>query len=123
MDVVFLTEGGKDIGLGHVTRCISLCQAFKERGIIPEFIINGDNTIKELLGNKKYRIFNWLKDRDRLFDLVKGVDIAILDSYLADISFYKTLSDLSRIPVYIDDTKRLDYPKGLPTQQLQYHLL
>ena len=29
------------------------------------------------------------------------------------ISFYKTLSDLSRIPVYIDDTKRLDYPKGV----------
>jgi len=35
-----ITEGSKNIGFGHITRCISLYQAFEERGIIPEFIIN-----------------------------------------------------------------------------------
>lgn len=113
MRVVIIAEGSKDIGFGHITRCTSLFDAFEEREITPQFIVNGDEGVLDLLEDKNYQIFNWLKDRDRLFDLVKGVDIAILDSYLADISFYKTLSDLSRIPVYIDDTKRLDYPKGV----------
>ena len=40
MKVFIITEGSKNIGFGHITRCISLYQAFEERGIIPEFIIN-----------------------------------------------------------------------------------
>ena len=36
MKVFILTEGGKDIGFGHITRCISLSEAFEEKGIYPE---------------------------------------------------------------------------------------
>ena len=45
MKVFIITEGGKDIGFGHITQCLSLYQAFKEKGILPKFIINGDNNI------------------------------------------------------------------------------
>lgn len=31
MKVFILTEGGKDIGFGHITRCLSLYHAFEER--------------------------------------------------------------------------------------------
>ena len=30
--VIILTEGGKKVGFGHITRCISLYQAFEEKG-------------------------------------------------------------------------------------------
>jgi len=40
MKVFIITEGSKNIGFGHITRCISLYQVFEERGILPEFIIN-----------------------------------------------------------------------------------
>lgn len=113
MKVFIVTEGGQNIGFGHLTRCISLYQAFEEREIIPEFIINGDNSVKDLLKEKKHQILNWLEEKSELFELVKNADIIIIDSYLADISFYETLSRLVKIPVYIDDTKRLDYPKGI----------
>ncbi|MEQ9716422.1 MAG: UDP-2,4-diacetamido-2,4,6-trideoxy-beta-L-altropyranose hydrolase, partial [Candidatus Asgardarchaeum sp.] len=108
-----LTEGGKNIGFGHITRCLSLYQAFKERGILPEFIINGDNNIEYLLKDVNYQIFNWLDDKSKLFEKVKDADIAIIDSYLADISVYSTLSELVKLSVYIDDNKRLNYPKGI----------
>lgn len=113
MKVFIITEGSRNIGFGHIARCISLYQAFEEKGIIPEFIINGDNSVKDLLKEKKHQILNWLEEKSELFELVKNADITIIDSYLADISFYENLSKLVKIPVYIDDTKRLDYPKGI----------
>lgn len=113
MKVFIITEGGRHIGFGHMTRCISLYQAFEERGIIPQFIVNGDDVILDILKGKKYQIFNWLKEKNKLFKLVKNADVAIIDSYLADISFYETLSKLVKIPVYIDDAKRLDYSRGI----------
>ena len=113
MKVFIITEGGKDIGFGHITRCLSLYQAFEERGIKPKFIINGDDDSEYLLKNINYQIFNWLDERNKLFAILKSADISIIDSYLADISFYNTLSDLVKIPVYIDDNKRLDYPNGI----------
>lgn len=113
MKVFIITESGKDIGFGHITRCLSLYQAFKERGIKPKFIINGDNDIEYLLKDINYQIFNWLDERNKLFTIIKDADIAIIDSYLADISLYNKIANLVKIPVYIDDNKRLDYPKGI----------
>ena len=113
MKAFIITEGSKNAGFGHITRCLSLYQAFEERGILPKFIINGDNNIEYLLKDVKYQIFNWLNERGKLFKTIKDADITIIDSYLADISVYNTLSELVKLPVYIDDNKRLDYPKGI----------
>ena len=113
MNVFIITEGGKDIGFGHITRCLSLYQAFEERGIKPKFIVNADNDIEYLLKDINYQIFNWLDEKSKLFTMVKDADIAIIDSYLADISLYNKIANLVKIPVYIDDNKRLDYPKGI----------
>jgi len=113
MKVFIITEGGKDIGFGHITRCLSLYQAFEERGIKPKFIINGDNDIECLLKNINCQKLNWIEKPDKLFELIKGVDIAIIDSYLADSTFCIQISNLVKTPVYIDDNKRLDYPDGV----------
>ena len=111
--IVVLTEGGKNIGFGHITRCLAICQAFEYRGINPEFVINGDDIVDTLLRGRKYRVFNWLKDKNKLFQIIKGSSIVIVDSYLADERFYKKVSHAVEIPVYIDDNKRIDYPKGI----------
>ena len=52
MKVIILTEGGKDIGFGHITRCMSLYQAFEEKGIKSQFIVNADYSAAVIL--KKY---------------------------------------------------------------------
>jgi UDP-2,4-diacetamido-2,4,6-trideoxy-beta-L-altropyranose hydrolase len=113
MKVFIITEGGKNIGFGHITRCLSLYQAFEEKEIIPEFVLNSDDNIEYLLKGINYQKLNWIEKSDKLFELIKDADIAIIDSYLADSSFYIQISNLVKIPVYIDDNKRLDYPKGV----------
>lgn len=113
MKAIIITEGGRHIGLGHITRCVSLYQAFEKNKISPELIVNGDETVKELLADKQYEIFNWLDERDKLFGHIGGADIAVIDSYLADIDFYLRVSGTIKIPVYIDDAMRLDYPQGV----------
>ena len=113
MKVFILTEGGKNIGFGHITRCLSLYQAFEERGIKPKFIVNGFKDIEHLLNGENYQLLNWIEKPDKVFELIKDADIAIIDSYLADISLYEKLSNLVKILVYIDDNKRIDYPKGI----------
>ena len=113
MKVFIITEGGKNVGFGHLTRCIAIYQAFEKQGIYPQFIINGDRTVKEFLKNQKYIVFNWLKQKDRLFRITKDADILIIDSYLANLNFYNKISEYVKVPVYIDDIKRLNYPKGI----------
>ena len=113
LKVFILTEGGENIGFGHITRCISLYQAFLEKGIAPEFIVNGDKNILDFISDKRYRIFNWIKEKEYLFNYIKNADIVIIDSYLAEKDIYDRISELVKIQVYIDDSKRLNYPKGI----------
>ena len=111
--VFILTEGSSNIGFGHITRCLSLYQAFEEKGIKPKFIINGDNSIIDLVKNTDYKLINWLRNKDKILHEIQNADIVVIDSYLADRSFYEKVSNIVRIPVYIDDNKRIDYPKGI----------
>lgn len=115
MNIFILTEGGRNIGFGHLTRCISLYQAFEKREIMPELIVNGDGSIEDLLRGKNYRIFNWLKEENKLFKMVGNADIVIIDSYLADKSLYYKISGVlvnGRL-VMIDDYNRIEYPAGI----------
>ena len=113
LKVYILTEGGSNIGYGHITRCLSLYQAFEEKGIKPKFLVNGDASVTDSIRGIDYEITNWLKMRQQIFKRLKDSDIVIVDSYLADEKFYKNLAELVRLPVYIDDNKRIDYPKGI----------
>lgn len=114
MKALILTEGGRNIGFGHVTRCLSLYQALEEAGISSEFVVNGDETLNDVL-KCKYRTFEWLKDKYGIYGHIKnsGNDVVILDSYLADSDFYGGIPELTKIAVYLDDNNRLVYPKGI----------
>lgn len=113
MKIFILTEGNQCAGFGHITRCTSLYQAFEAKGFQPELIVDGDDTIKWLLTDKKYEVFNWRTEHERLFNFIADADILIVDSYLAKYELYWKLSEVVKTPVYIDDNLRIDYPKGI----------
>ncbi len=112
MKIFIITEGGRDIGLGHIARCISIYDTLAERSITPIFILN-DSASRHLLKNRKGKVFDWFRHRNKVFAMTQGADIAVIDSYTAPLSFYEKISKLVKIPVYIDDNRRLDYPRGL----------
>ena len=109
MNVVILTEGGKDYGFGHVARCGSIYQAFQYYNVFPKFLVNGDESVNSILSDIKVEILDWTKD----YFLSSHADIVIIDSYFADLDFYNKLYEEVPLVVYIDDNNRLDYPKGI----------
>lgn len=115
LKVVILTEGGHNIGFGHISRCGSLYRAFEEAGHHPLFVVNGDASVTDLLEGKNHFLFNWMEEEPRLFSLLKEeqAQVVLIDSYLASQTFFKTLSQAAEIPIYLDDNKRMDYPPGV----------
>ena len=113
MKIIILSEGGKNIGLGHITRCMALYEAFKQEGISPLFIVNGDKAAEKALKGYDHVIFNWIDDKKRLFDMARGADIVVIDSYMAGAGIYKEVSRIAKTSVYIDDNMRVDYPAGI----------
>jgi UDP-2,4-diacetamido-2,4,6-trideoxy-beta-L-altropyranose hydrolase len=112
MNVFMVTEGGKNIGLGHITRCISIYQAFEEVGIQSQLIVNGDETVRDFVKENNCKVFDWLNDREMLFAVLRDADIVFVDSYLADYDLYEKISDIAGTGVYFDDNIRMNYPKG-----------
>jgi UDP-2,4-diacetamido-2,4,6-trideoxy-beta-L-altropyranose hydrolase len=114
MKVLILTEGGERIGFGHITRCVALCEAFKEKFINPTLLVNGDDSILGLLKYKNFEIYNWIKNKEKLFqDIVKS-DFVVIDSYLAEKSMYDKISEVTGGKMLmIDDYNRIKYPKGI----------
>lgn len=105
MNIYILTEGGSNIGLGHISRCSSIYQAFKEKGYNPKFIVNTD----EHINNEDYIVSNWIEDNDFL----ENSDIVIVDSYIADKELIDEFASKVPLMVFLDDNKRINYPKGI----------
>ena len=112
MNAIILTEGGSKIGFGHITRSITLYQAFKDRGVDVTFIVNGDASVKDPLRGIRYTALNWLKHREIILRRTGKFNIILIDSYLADKKFYENISKLVRVAAYMDDFNRIRYPKG-----------
>lgn len=112
MKVLIFTEGGSLMGLGHITRCISIYDEIVARNIEVEFIINGDQKIKNIIGNRKYKIENWL-NKKYLESLDLNNKYCIVDSYNANYSTYYFISKHSTKLLCIDDINRLTYPKSI----------
>lgn len=116
--VIIFTEGGDNIGLGHITRCFALYEEIESRDIEVLFVIFGKN-IDGLLKGKKYLNKDW-KDKEFLKFFLKKDDYIIIDSYLADIEIYKFISESTKKCLYIDDNNRISYPKGIILNPVLY---
>lgn len=112
MRVKFFTEGGTNIGIGHITRCLSLCQAFEEYEINCHFVIKGDEELKDILADRKTNFLDWIEDSKAFEKEIQDAQIVIIDSYLADIKNYEIVCQSKKKALFIDDYNRLDYPCG-----------
>jgi spore coat polysaccharide biosynthesis predicted glycosyltransferase SpsG/RimJ/RimL family protein N-acetyltransferase len=114
--IIILTEGGKRRGLGHLTRCLSVAQAFAVRGIVPTAVCRGELkpvALKEFRGTAWVETWDWVKDTVRLAKKIEGTDIVFIDSYEAPRSAYLDIARSVPLGVYFDDARRLPYPRGI----------
>jgi len=112
MKVKIFTEGGKDIGLGHISRCSSLYNEIASRGIPLDFIVYGDIGKIDFLNGINIINENWL-DKEYLINNLSSDDYVIVDSYKANKELYEIISKKSKRALFIDDIGRLVYPEGI----------
>lgn len=111
--VLILTEGGKGIGFGHITRCSSIYQAFEEFNFNSRMIINADDSIVELVKDFNYSLIDWINNFDCIINEIKTYDIIFIDSYKASEELYVKINTLNKFCVYFDDFNRITYPDGI----------
>lgn len=112
MKVKIFTEGGKNIGLGHITRCSSLFEEIASRGISVDLIVYGDIEEIDILKSIKVINENWL-DMEYLSINLLLDDYVIVDSYKANEEIYEFISQNSKKVLFIDDIGRISYPRGI----------
>ncbi|MEH7106771.1 bifunctional UDP-2,4-diacetamido-2,4,6-trideoxy-beta-L-altropyranose hydrolase/GNAT family N-acetyltransferase [Bacillus sp. JJ1764] len=110
--VLIFTEGGSQIGQGHISRCSSLYDELDHQGIESELIIHGDAVDKGIINDRKHKMVNWLSP-SFLNATIKPNDYGIVDSYLADEKIYHVIADRAKKCLFIDDYGRIHYPKGI----------
>lgn len=119
MKVKIFTESGNEIGLGHISRCSSLFDEVKSRGIDVEFIVYGNIKHLDVFNGIPAKFENWLST-EYLNRCIGSTDYCIVDSYLANIELYELISLKARKALYIDDFARVKYPLGIVVNPALY---
>lgn len=104
--VAIFTEAGSEYGYGHLSRCTALKQGFEDSGVTAFMYVRGDAAQKEYFQKRE-----WTQCFESIVD--EGFDIIVIDSYHAKENIYQYAAKYSRLGVWFDDTKRIEYPSGL----------
>lgn len=128
--ITFITYGSKQLGMGHVMRCCSLAETFRQNGwevfFISKFYLGG-NFIKqkgfpvEILETEEpkeeSKEFHFGEEKElepdmawmSPFLLKQNPDVIFLDSYNVNSHFFKYLKKFTKCLVYLDDLAVWDY--------------
>lgn len=104
------TEGDQQRGLGHLTRCSAYAAVGRKMGLQVQWFVDGDKNAKKILTSEKVHWCQWQETPIKSAPL-NG--IAIVDSYSALITVLNSIANSYFRVIYIDDTYRVTYPKGL----------
>ncbi len=108
--ILFRADGNKEIGTGHVMRCLSIADAFNESGVKAAFV-TADNNLKDLIEERGYQchvLHTDFKDMKSELSILKrqtffaAADAIVVDSYHADDDYLLSLTREKKT-VYIDD--------------------
>ena len=116
MKVIIRADANKNIGQGHVMRCLSLCDALKEKGHECLFVCAMD-TPMDLIMNRGYDLYylttsyNRMDDELALLERIiseEKADVLIIDSYFVTQGYLQSVKELIKT-VYLDDVYSFAY--------------
>ena len=103
-----LTEGGKDIGYGHITRCISILQFYPYSKLVI-YAKDKENVSKFLkiqgISKDRYLFLNW---HSLSFPNLRNKYVFI-DSYLATEKVLLSIEKIAKKLIFYDDFKQRNY--------------
>ncbi len=130
MKVLFRVDASRQIGMGHLMRCLALAEALKERNCDPFFLTRdsdgiGINIIRKN-GFKKIEIMVSEADLSRDFNILKttalkhSVGVIVTDSYNLTNSYYRNIKKTGFKLLVIDDFGRNHIPADIILNQNIY---
>lgn len=129
LNIAFRADGGKNVGLGHLMRCLSLARAFRSAGHSVSFVSKLMEGI-ELARSENFNVCPipsveqvtegfFYGDEHSLSEEVGHVikiltetkiDILIIDSYNVNKEYFLALKKYVKRIIYIDDINKFSYP-------------
>jgi len=123
INILFRTSGGKsakrELGLGHVFRCMNLAKMLKKNNI--EFLIEDFGTVKKKLNENGFKKISIVKPEIKLIDDIEStislikknkIDIVIVDKYKTKKQYISQIKKIVPV-VYISDLFLIKYPSNL----------
>jgi len=121
--ILFRTSGGRsskrELGLGHVFRCINLAKMLKKNNI--EFLIEDFGTVKKKLNDNGFKKISTVKPEINLIDDIEStislikknkIDIVIVDKFKTKKQYISQIKKIVPV-VYISDLFLIKYPSNL----------
>ncbi len=127
--IIFIAHGGKNIGMGHVIRCMSLANTFRLKGYRVKFISKYETGQRALYDNDFEVIpyseleevqegFNYGSkiELDKDLEFIQKIldeentDILVVDSYNVTNQFLQAIAKKVTCSLYIDDVAAFPYP-------------
>ena len=106
--IKILTEAGRGIGLGHLTRCTVIFEQLSNLG----YDVSIDVFLKEISSSDyKFTSKDWLNlPKEEVFN---EVDVALIDSYLVSKEWLSIVKNMGVKLILLDDFNRIIFPANL----------
>ena len=115
--ILFRADGNPQIGTGHIMRCLSLADAFREEGI-PSIFVTAESYMRPLIRERGYECLTLESTFDHMEEELPALlplfrkrrpAFVILDSYFVTPDYMRAVRAETKL-VYIDDLNAFDYP-------------
>lgn len=130
--VCIRADGGKNVGMGHIIRCISLAQAFRRNGHKVYFFSKLDEGV-EKARSEDFEVIRLNSVRDETEGYFYGdpenlaqeasetstllreyqIDVLVVDTYNVSEEYFLALKKLVKVLAYIDDVNMFPYPTDI----------
>jgi len=123
LNILFRTSGGravkKQLGVGHVYRCLNLANNLKNCGIY--FLIEDYGGAEKVIKNhgvknifKLKKNIGFQSDFKKTLDYIlkKRIDLLVVDKYNTNLKYLRQLNKFTKL-VVISDLKKIDFPADL----------
>jgi spore coat polysaccharide biosynthesis predicted glycosyltransferase SpsG len=115
--IVFVTEGGPEVGLGHVSRCLAIARAARAEGARVSFLVPPEPRVAALLRGMPVEVtaYSWPDDAEGALEVLRGLgpDAIVVDSYKAAPVLLGAMRVLASPVVAVDDTAERTLPVDL----------
>lgn len=113
-------DGGSNIGMGHIMRCMAISKELLERNIDVFFISKFCKEVNDIFINQDIKFINIYSENldDEIFEIEKiikdyNIDCIITDSYNLSNDYLFKIKKYLRLLISIDDNSLYNYPSDI----------